>query len=183
MAADDLVVDDEGRTERSKHLGAGTRVDFQEGMKAADPKRTAVYFIKHGSFAAKEYQNCVPAEWTAPGDGPGRFWGYWKLERRTAAVELTPEQAVRAARIARRWARAQGTTRQAIVTRTQGGRPMQDRPDVMGLAGAQLLAADRRARRRRVRRRVKRFAHGRGFISVNNGQIFAVAMARALSLN
>jgi hypothetical protein len=183
VGADDRLVDENGDTERAKHLRAGTGVDFQEGLRAYDPKRVAVYFTKHGSFAAKEYQNCVPPEWREPGQGPGRFWGYWKLQRRTAAVELEPGRAVQAARVARRWARAQGTTCQTVVTRTRGGRPRQDAADIVSIAGAQLLQADRRVRRRRVRRRVKRFANGKGFVSVNNGQTFAVAMARALSLN
>ncbi|MEU4235615.1 hypothetical protein AB0F17_66105, partial [Nonomuraea sp. NPDC026600] len=139
-ADDELVVDDKGRTARQRHREAGTGVDFAEGLKAYDPKRVAVYFTKHGSFAAKEYQNCVPEEWREPGQGPGRFWGYWKLRRRTSAVEVTPEHAVQAARIARRWARAQGTTRQATVTRTPGGRARPDRADIISVAGAQLLA-------------------------------------------
>ncbi|GAA3430389.1 hypothetical protein GCM10018953_75740 [Streptosporangium nondiastaticum] len=167
--------------EKRRHRLAGTGVDFAEGLRAHDPKRVSVYFTKHGSFAAKEYQHCVPPEWTEPGQGPGRFWGYWHLERVALAVEVTPDQAVRAARIARRWARAQGTTRQVAAPRTKGG---QVRPGdlVIGLAGAQLMAGARPTRRRKVRRRVRRFASGKGFISVNNGSTFALQLARALSL-
>lgn len=168
--------------ERRRHRLAGTGVDYAEGLKARDPKRVAVYFTKHGSFQAKEYQHCVPEEWRGPGDGPGRFWGYWHLDRRTAVVEVEPGQAVQAARLARRWARAQGTTRQVSVVRTPGGVP---RPAelVQSVAGAQLLdGKGRPPRRRKVRRRVRRFGQGRGFISVNDGQMFAVQMARALSM-
>lgn len=181
VGADDQLRDDKGDTERDKHLRAGTGVDFEDGLKSRDPKRVAVYFTKHGSFAAKEYQHRVPAEWQEPGAGPGRFWGYWNLQRRTAAIEVTPEQAVQAARIARRWAHAQGTTRLVSVPRTPGGRP---RPVelVQSVAGAQLLQRAGPTRRRNVRRRVRRFASGKGFVSVNNGQTFAMAMARALSL-
>jgi hypothetical protein len=168
--------------ERRRHLLAGTGVDYAEGLKAYDPKRVAVYFTKHGSFAAKEYQHCVPEEWQEPGQGPGRFWGYWKLERVTAAVEVTPEQAAQAARIARRWARAQGTTRQVSALRTQGGQARPQRADIIGIAGAQLLQRGSPSRRRKVRRRVRRFGNGKGFISVNNGETFAVQLARALSL-
>ncbi|MFC7650299.1 hypothetical protein ACFQX6_65755 [Streptosporangium lutulentum] len=168
--------------ERARHQLAGTGIDYAEGLKARDPKRVAVYFTKHGAFQAKEYQHCVPEEWREPGQGPGRFWGYWRLERRTAIVEVTPDQAVQAARIARRWARAQRTTRQTSVKRVRGGVVYADRPDVIGLAGVYLLDAQRPARRRNVRRRVRRFGSGRGFISVNNGQIFAVQLSRALSL-
>ncbi|MEV7014111.1 hypothetical protein [Streptosporangium sp. NPDC051022] len=167
--------------ERERHQRAGTGVDFAEGLKARDPKRTAVYFTKHGAFQAKEYQHCVPDEWTEPGAGPGRFWGYWNLERVTVPVEVSPEDAVHAARIARRWAHAQRTTRQVAVARTRGG---QARPKelVVGLAGAQLLERVGPTRRRKVRRRVRRFGNGKGFISVNNGQLFAVQLSRALSL-
>lgn len=175
------IVDHPDPEERRRHRLAGTGVDYAEGLRASDPKRVAVYFTKHGSFSAKEYQHCVPEEWREPGQGPGRFWGYWKLNRVTAAVEVTPEQAVQAARIARRWARAQGTTRQATVPRTRGG---QARPKdaVIGLAGAQLLQRGSPPRRRTVRRRVRRFGNGRGFISVTNGQTFAMQLARALSI-
>jgi hypothetical protein len=166
--------------ERGRHRRAGTGVDFAEGLKARDPKRVSVYFTKHGAFQAKEYQHCVPDEWREPGAGPGRFWGYWNLERRTAAVEVTPAQAVQAARIARRWAHAQRTTRQVSVTRTRGG---QARPKelVTSVAGAQLLQRAGPSRRRKVRRRTRRFGSGKGFISVNNGQLFAVQLARALT--
>ncbi|WP_329094289.1 rolling circle replication-associated protein [Streptosporangium sp. NBC_01469] len=168
-------------TARDQHRRAGTGIDYAEGLKASDPKRTAVYFTKHGSFAAKEYQHCVPEPWTEPGAGPGRFWGYWNLDRVTFAVEVTPDQAVQAARIARRWAHAQRTTRQVAAPRTKGGQ-VRPRDLVIGLAGAQLMERARPTRRRKVRRRVRRFASGKGFISVNNGQLFAVQLARALSL-
>lgn len=175
------IVDHPDPEEKRRHLLAGTGVDYAEGLKASDPRRVAVYFTKHGSFAAKAYQHCVPEPWTEPGQGPGRFWGYWTLERRTAVVEVTPDDAVQAARIARRWARAQGTTRQVTVTRTQGGQARLQRPDIVGLAGVQLMQRDGPTRRRKVRRRVRRFGRGRGFISVNNGQLFAIQLARALS--
>lgn len=175
------IVDHPDPEERRRHLLAGTGVDFAEGLKARDPKRVAVYFTKHGSFAAKEYQHCVPEEWQAPGQGPGRFWGYWSLERVTFAVEVTPDQAVQAARIARRWARAQGTTRQVAAPRTKGGQ-VRPKEIVIGLAGAQLMTRAAPTRRRPVRRRVRRFGSGKGFISVQNGQIFAVQLSRALSM-
>ncbi|MET8341016.1 rolling circle replication-associated protein [Streptosporangium canum] len=167
--------------EKRRHLLAGTGLDFAEGLKARDPKRVAVYFTKHGGAQAKEYQHCVPESWTEPGEGPGRFWGYWNLERVTAAVEVTPDQAVRAARIARRWAHAQRTTRLVNVTRAPGGQARPKHADVQSVAGAQLLQRGAPPRHRKVRRRVRRFGSGRGFISVNNGQIFAIQLARALS--
>lgn len=167
--------------ERARNLRAGTGVDFAEGLRASDPKRVAVYFTKHGAFSAKEYQNRVPEEWQAPGRGPGRFWGYWGLRRRTVAVEVTPEQATWAGRIVRRWARAQGTTREVVVTRTKGGAIRSEFAEVEGLAGATTVEC-RQTTRRRVRRRVRRLRNGRGFVSVNDGAAFAGQLAHALDL-
>lgn len=165
--------------ERAKHEQAGTGVDFAKGLRASDPKRVSVYFTKHGAFSAKEYQNRVPEEWQAPGKGPGRFWGYWGLRRVTVGIEVTPEQAAWAARIVRRWARAQGTTREVIVTRTKGGAIRSEMAPVQGLAGVQAVES-RTPSRRRVRRRVRRLGNGRGFVSVNDGPAFAEQLARAL---
>lgn len=175
------IVDHPDAEEKRRHRLAGTGVDFAEGLRATDPKRVAVYFTKHGGLVGKEYQHCVPEEWRAPGQGPGRFWGYWHLERVRVAVEIAPEDAVQAARIARRWARAQGTTRLVTVTRTKGGQA-QPKELVIGLAGARLMERGP-TRRRKVRRRVRRFGNGRGFVSVPNGQLFAVEISRALALS
>lgn len=166
--------------EYTRHLSAGTNVDLAEGLRHRDPKRIAVYFTKHGSFAAKEYQNVVPGPWREPGRGPGRFWGYWGLKRLTRGAELGPETAVWASRLMRRYARAHGTTRQLSVPRTPGGRVVPVTWDVRGLAGAQLLAVERHTGTRRVRRRVQRMKHGTGWLSVNDGPAFAVAVARFL---
>lgn len=177
------IVDHPDQEERERHRRAGTRVDYAKGLTVKDPKRVSVYFTKHGSFKAKEYQNCVPEEWQAPGQGPGRFWGYWNLERVTVAVELPPDKAAQAARLVRRWARAQGTTRQHSVPRYQGGRVLSEQALIEGLAGAQLAEQPERMRRRNVRRRVRRLASGKGFVSVNDGPQFAMAVARAISLD
>jgi len=161
------------------HLAAGTATDYNEGLRARDPKRVAVYFTKHGAFAAKEYQNVVPDEWQSPGDGPGRFWGYWGLHRTTRGAELHPEDAIWAVRTMRRWARAQGTTREISAPRTRGGRPLIVDP-VRGLAGAQLVES-RHTGRRRVRRRANRMHNGAGWLSVNDGPSFAGSLARFLA--
>jgi hypothetical protein len=164
-----------------RHQLAGTGVDYAEGLRARDPKRIAVYFTKHGTYAAKEYQNQVPAEWQAPGQGPGRFWGYWGLERCTAAVEVRPQLAIDAARVMRRWAGAQGTTREIRAPRVKGGvwRPVY--PDVIGLAGAEFVEGHPRIRKRKLRRRVRRMRYGRGWVSLNDAPAFASAMARYLT--
>lgn len=154
------VVDHPDQEQRRRHVLAGTGVDYAEGLRATDPRRVAVYFTKHGSFQAKEYQHCVPELWQAPGKGPGRFWGYWGLEKARAGAELTPMDAVRVARTLRRWARAQGTTRQVT------------RPRVEQATG--------RIRYRNTRTRVVRCKSGRGWVSVNDGPAFAATLARLL---
>lgn len=148
--------------QRRRHELAGTAVDAVEGDRMTDPKRLAVYFTKHGSFSAKEYQHVVPEEWQAPGKGPGRFWGYWGLEKATAGVELEPREAITAARTLRRYARAQGVTREVTVQRVD------TRTGVV--------------RYRKVRRPVRRLGSGRGFLCVNDGPSLAADVARAVEL-
>jgi hypothetical protein len=173
------IVDHPDPEQRRRHQLAGTAVDFREGERMRDPRRLAVYFTKHGSFSAKEYQHQVPDAWSEPGAGPGRFWGYWGLDPATAGVELHPEAAVWAGRILRRYARAQGVTQQRTVRRVRGGVPVPV-DQVVGLAGAQLVTAPERVRYRKVRRRVTRLANGRGFLCVNDGPSLAAELARAI---
>lgn len=174
------VVDAAG-DEYVRHLAAGTGIDYAEGLRHRDPKRVAVYFTKHGHGGAKEYQNVVPLAWREPGCGPGRFWGYWGLDRVTRAAELGPEAAIWASRLLRRYARAHGTTRELSVPRTAGGRWIAGTWDVVGLAGAQLYGENRHTGTRRVRRRVQRMKSGAGWLSVADGPRFASAVARFLS--
>ncbi len=175
------IVNHPDPAEYFKHLQAGTGVDFKEGARATDPKRAAVYFTKHGSFAAKEYQHIVPELWRTPGCGPGRFWGYRRLERVVAQVEVSLADAAVIARTIRRWARAQQTTREVQAPRMPGGRPVAATWEVVGLAGAQLLGSRGRVRHRRVRRRVDRLHTGAGWVSVNDGASFAAQLARYLA--
>lgn len=174
------IVDHPDPEQKRRHIRAGTAVDFREGERMRDPRRLAVYFTKHGSYRAKEYQHQVPDAWAEPGAGPGRFWGYWGLEPATAGVELDPATAVWAGRILRRYARAQGVTQQRTVRRVRGGVPIPT-DHVQGLAGAQLVAARERVRYRTVRRRTVRLGTGRGFLCVNDGPSLAADLARALN--
>ena len=103
--------------QRRRHQLAGTGVDYATGLRSRDPRRIAVYFSKHGLFAAKSYQNEVPAEWQAPGKGPGRFWGYWGLQRLTASVELAPAPGRRRGEDAAPVGSRPKVTRQTIVRR------------------------------------------------------------------
>jgi len=180
--------------ERENHLRAGTNVNWQEGAKASDPKRLSVYFAKHGSFKAKEYQHIVPEEWREPGKGPGRFWGYRGVEKLTREVELAPADAQFVARTLRRlkarvqvwdpkarkhrWVKA---TKVTEVTRyAEGRRPAYSGySEVIGLAGAQYVEPVK-ARRRRVRRPVRRFARGSGFAVENNAPELVETLTRAL---
>jgi len=174
------IVDHPDPIEYANHLAAGTGVDYAEGARLQDPRRAAIYFTKHGSFAAKEYQNIVPEPWRTPGDGPGRFWGYRQLTRVPRSVEVSPHDAQLVARTIRRWARAQGTTRELRVPRQSGGRPVPADWHVIGLAGAQLVDSRGPVRHRRVRRRVERLRGGAGWVSVNDGAAFASQLARYL---
>jgi hypothetical protein len=146
--------------QRRRHRLAGTAVDLREGERMRDPKRLAVYFTKHGQYRAKEYQHEVPEAWQEPGAGPGRFWGYWGLEKATRGVELVPADAVFVGRTLRRLARSKGVTRQVTVQRTN--------------------TRTGEVRYRKVRRRASRLGAGVGFLCVNDGPAVAAALARAL---
>ena len=55
--------------ERLAGLSAGVAVDMREGTRMRDPKRVAVYFLKHSApgdgSGSKEYQHRVPDLWMA----------------------------------------------------------------------------------------------------------------------
>jgi hypothetical protein len=90
-------------TERSRHLSAGTNVDFRKTGRYTDPRRCAVYFLKHGTKTLddKEYQHVVPSLWQLPGAGPGRFWGFWGLSSQGRSVDLELLDWFRLRRVAR----------------------------------------------------------------------------------
>lgn len=77
-------------SEYSRHLSAGTGVDFS-GKKFSDPRRIALYFLGHSMKGpdGKEYQHIVPELWQAPGKGPGRFWGFSGFVRATVELEIS----------------------------------------------------------------------------------------------
>lgn len=109
-----------------RHLRAGTGVDWGEGIRASDPKRLGVYFLKratgHNLGVDKEYQHIVPEAWREEGAGPGRFWGYYGLEKCDVQVELDDEQFWQFRRLLRRWANANGhPVRSLFAARKQGG--------------------------------------------------------------
>lgn len=81
-------------------------VDYSARM--TDPKRIAVYFGKHAAKTrdGKEYQHIVPEEWQEKDAGPGRFWGYWRLQRAVTEVEVERDVWFRMRRILRHVDRA-----------------------------------------------------------------------------
>ncbi|WP_410666432.1 hypothetical protein [Amycolatopsis sp. lyj-84] len=174
------VVDHPDPVEYAAHVGAGTRVDTTEGGRAADPRRLVTYFAKHGGASAKEYQHIVPVRWHAPGEGPGRFWGYWGLEKAVVTVPVEPAVGAEAGRILRRHSRAQGVTRLTSRRRYKGGRVDSAYGEVIGLAGKLLVEAHQEYRRP-CRTRAVRAVNGRGWTVVNDGSMFAGHLGRALT--
>lgn len=176
------IVDHPDPAQRALHHDSGraARLDFNEGLKCTDPRRIGAYFSKHGAFSAKEYQNCVPLEWQEPEKGPGRFWGYWGLKPCRATRGITPEVGAVAGRLIRRWSDAQDVTHEVQAPRTPGGRVVSKYRDVIGLAGAALVETVKQTKTRKVRRRTRRLSNGRGWVSVNSGPMFALALGAAL---
>jgi hypothetical protein len=151
------IVDHPDPENRRLHEQAGTRVDIAEGLRMTDPKRVCVYFSKHGTFRDKEYQHIVPPAWREPDAGPGRFWGYWGLEKVTEPVELTFDERLAVARTLRRYGRAASRGRGAVME-----------CDVI-----------RGGRFRKVHRRVPdRLQSCSGFLCVNDGPRLARALSR-----
>ncbi|WP_215550566.1 hypothetical protein [Amycolatopsis sp. CA-230715] len=173
------VVEHPNPAEYAAHLAAGTRVDVNEGRKAADPRRVATYFAKHGGAKAKEYQHIVPKRWQEPGEGPGRFWGYWGIAKRVVSVAVDPALGAEAGRLVRRYSRAQGVTRETVRRRYRGGRADSKYGEIIGLAGKQLLAAHR-VTYRPCRTRAVRARDGRGWVAVNDGANMAAHLGHAL---
>lgn len=159
-----------GRTEcceRHRHLLAGTGVDYAEGAKGNDPRKIAIYFAKHGSFAAKEYQNHAPAEWVDAGS-VGRFWGVWGLSKATAGVLVDPDEARAAVRTLRRHSRAN-----AYVTRI----PVWRYRTVVDPDTGEISARWRKATRKA---RIYRMKQEAGFVATSDGPALASAVARHL---
>lgn len=160
------------------HLKAGTAVDYAEGMRTSDPKRLALYFAKHGTYSAKEYQHTVPEEWREPGKGPGRFWGYRgkSLKPLTAAVEIDWDEYQLISRTLRRLSR-----RAQIWDPTTGRhrwvKAMRQVKVPRGIKVDTETGEVTYRQMRTVRRPVQRFSRTSGFLCVNDGP----AMARILS--
>lgn len=181
--ADIVAADDE--EERNRHILAGTGVDYAEGDRARDPKRAAVYFGKHGSFAAKDYQHDVPEEWKESKKTVGRFWGYRQLSKVKGAASLDFDTMIFLGRVLRKY----GTRTEAWdekerkhyfrpVLRT-AYRPRGPRLGfVVGPDGE--VVERRKLRKQTERLRRMTGAHGTGFLLVNDGPGMARTLARAI---
>jgi hypothetical protein len=175
------IVDHPDPVEYQLHMVAGTGVDYAEALKCTDPKRLAMYFGKHGSYAAKDYQNTVPELWRIPGAGPGRFWGYWGLAPLIATADLDYADYQLARRIMRRYsARARrwdpGSGRHVwgkqvrTVTARRGRHVDYSTGEVTWRQG------------RKLTRPAQRFRGGGGFLIVNDGPNMARQLARAIEV-
>lgn len=145
--------------ERKLSLKAGTGLDFAIGLRARDPKRLAIYFLKESlGGEGKSYQNAAPREWA--GQSIGRFWGYRGLDKAVVSVAIDPNHAQQLWRSMRK-IRSAGVTYERYVDR------------VNSKTGT--------VRRRKVRRRVKVGGQA-GWLAVNSGANTAAALARWLDI-
>lgn len=167
------LVECRGSCEFHRHEVAGTGVDFAEGARFSDPRRFGVYFSKHGSFAAKDYQNEAPAEWEG---SVGRFWGYWGLDKAVHAVPVAPDVALAVVRAARRWDRARG-----VVVPVRRWRQTSRGTLRVQAATGEIEAGGPRWRKRKTTVRSVRLRQGAGYMVVNSGPAFASELARVAS--
>ncbi|HWB37866.1 MAG TPA: hypothetical protein VHA75_17760 [Rugosimonospora sp.] len=165
-----------------RHVRAGTGVDYAQGLRMRNPQAAVTYFAKHSDFSGKEYQHIVPEPWREPGQGPGRFWGYWKMQRVAVAVDVDHRTAHLVGRILRRLSRALHITHQVKAPRTPGGRAIPQDWQVVGLAGAQLVEHQAPTGRRRIRRRAIRLRNGVGWESAIDGPSTLLKIWRAIDI-
>lgn len=169
--------------ERERHVLAGTGVDFTEGDRARDPKRAAVYFGKHGSFAAKDYQHKVPKLWEDSGLTVGRFWGYRELRKIRGAATISFDEMLLLGRTLRRYG-----TRTRVwdpVTREHRVRPVlrtvyRQRGTRSGWNRHGEYVTVPYLRKTTVRARRMTGPHSAGFLLVNDGPEMARMLARVL---
>lgn len=185
--------------EGCKHRRSGTRIDYSEGDRARDPKRAAIYFGKHGSFAAKDYQHDVPELWKESGKSVGRFWGYRGLSKVKGAATLDVDTMIFLGRVLRGYGTrtrvlnpvtGSHDVRPVLVTKVRARRTVsadgtvkQARDKVTG----ELLFDDEgnpvdHVRLRKTTVRAKRMTgkNAAGFLLVNDGPGMARVLARAI---
>lgn len=161
--------------DRVNHELAGTNVSLGDGLKCSDPKRLAIYFSKHGSYSAKEYQNRAPAEWIDSGESIGRFWGYWGLRPLRAGVEITPDDYHKTARVLRKLG-ARHSFWNPETQKTEWRKALRKK------RVERVEMATGRIRYRTTTVPVRRLAVGAGFVCVNDGPGVARQLAAYLRL-
>lgn len=169
--------------ERRKHIIAGTGIDYAEGDRARDPKRAAVYFGKHGSFAAKDYQHVVPESWAESERSVGRFWGYKGLSKVHGTAMLTYEDMLLLGRTLRRYG-----TRTSVwdpVSRSHRFRPVlrtvyRPRAVKTWWSPAGVPITKYRLRKTTVRARRMTGPMSTGFVLVNDGPTIARHLGRVI---
>lgn len=152
--------------ERDKHRAAGTNVSWKDAVKCRDPKRLAVYFLKHsapGGMGSKEYQHRLPLLWRSPGAGPGRWWGYQGLDRVRSAAPLSYSDFVQLRRVLRRYSQSRVPVRVQRVNTTTG------------------VISSRVVHRRRLLLDSGRMQGG--WVSSNSGPAFAASLSRLPALD
>jgi hypothetical protein len=170
-----LQIDDAG--ERRRSLAAGTGVDFAEGMRARDPKRLGIYFLKESlGGEGKAYQNAAPAAWE--GQSVGRFWGYRQIEKAVSSAPLDAVVSLSVVRTMRRWQRAQNVTKQTVHYPVTGPSLYPERND----SAAQPARVVGTVKPARKLRRPQRVIAGSGFVLVNDGPAFGEQLARWASV-
>lgn len=144
--------------ERARSLNAGTNVSMADGMRARDPKRLAIYFLKESlGGEGKAYQNLPPAEWS--GASVGRYWGVVGMDYALRSIDLDPNYAHLVWRVLRGIRRSRRVTRSVSV------------PRVNQTTGELTY--------RRMRRRVASRGSA-GWVAVNDGPAVGAALARLL---
>jgi hypothetical protein len=157
---------------REQHARVGCSVDPAQGERSSDPQRLGVYFSKHGSFSAKDYQNNAPDQWVEQGS-VGRFWGVWGLKRAVVAVEVHGHDAIAAARILRRLSRSR-----QVATRVPSVKvKTRERYDTQ--TGEWLYSEHREVRSTRLKRLVRMRGHA-GYVLANDAPAVASQLARGV---
>lgn len=178
------IVDHQDPEQYRRHALAGTRVDFAKGRAATDPRRFADYFAKHGAFAAKEYQNRPPVEWSED-EGVGRFWGVWRFEALVVSTEVAPDVARTITRTTRRWV---ASHKQTVTRLTPTGvmRYTTAEPMMRVERWRKVTTVDRHTgelgwkwRKRRTLVPVRRFQRASGFIAHSDAPGLLEALSRA----
>lgn len=163
--------------QKRRHIAAGTGVDYAEGMRTSDPKRLAVYFAKHGTFADKQYQHNVPELWQAPGAGPGRFWGYRGLSPVRRQVEIDWDEYLLIGRTLRRLSKRIRIWNPETNT-YEWRKAMRFRSVPRGRKLDPKTGESVPRQYRKVLRPIKRMQGSSGFVTVNDGAAIASQLAR-----